>query len=140
MKQVFNIQNSYSYVKETSTASQIRQMGVECAQGHGRVLRDAAERAVCRFYQVPSLSDCNADHILASGNHHYEGGVPFAIVDLADNQFIIQDLRTKRCIFATHRFNVEREEFEQRTISEAFAVNLVTIVISQGYTTFDNVK
>lgn len=140
MKHVFNLHNSYSYVNETSTTSQIRQKGVECAQAHGRNLRQAAERAVCRYYGVPNLYDCKADKILDAGNHHYENGVPFRVVDLKDNQFLIQDVKTKREIFYVHRFNVDRQEVEQQALSDSCAVTVVTMFISQGYTTFDNAE
>lgn len=140
MKQAFVLTNSYSYIDGITSSSEIRQKGVLCAQAHGRNLRDAAERAVCRFYQVPSLQDCNADHILERGNHHYKDGVPFRVIDLKDNQFLITDLKTKREIFTVNRFNVERGEFEQQSLSDASAVTVVTMNISQSYYTFDGVK
>lgn len=140
MKQAFILTNSYSYIDGITSYGEIRQKGVLCAQAHGRNLRDAAERAVCRFYQVPSLQDCNADHILERGNHHYKDGVPFRVIDLKDNQFLITDLKTKREIFTVNRFNVERSEFEQQSLSDAAAVTVVTMNISQSYYTFDGVK
>lgn len=140
MKQVFILNNSYSYIDGITSSSEIRRKGVLCTQAHGRNLRDAAERAVCRFYQVPSLTDCNADHILERGNHHYKDGVPFRVIDLKDNRFLITDLKTKREIFTVNRFNVRHSEFEQQSISDAAAVTVVTMNISQSYYTFDGVE
>ena len=136
----FNIAGGYSYQPNLATTSQIRELGVNAAQSHGRLIRDAVERAICRFYHVPSLQDCNADSILDAGNHEYHEGIPFRVIDLSGQRFVIQDLKTKREICFVGQFQVEREEMDISQLGDSVKRVGVFMNIQQSYITFDGVK
>lgn len=140
MKQSFNIAGGYTHVKGELSEEQIRNRGVAAAKCHGRLLRDAVERAICRFYQVSSLQDCNADKIIYAGNHEYHEGIPFRVIDLSGGRFIIQDLKTKREICFVGHFEIEREEQDISCMEDAITRNAVFTTVRQSYRTFDGVK
>ena len=140
MKQDFVIAGGYSYVVNEVSRRDAMQRGTDAAKSHGKLLRDAVERAVCRFYQVGSLDDCNADSILDAGNHEYHEGIPFQVIDLSGGRFIIQDLKTKTEICYVGQFQVNREMQDISCIEDAITRNAVFMSVQQSYTTFDGVK
>lgn len=140
MKQPFNIAGGYTYVKGDLSEEQVRKRGVAAAKCHGRLLRDAVERAICRYYLVPSLQDCNADAILHAGLHEYHEGIPFRVIDLSGGRFIIQDLSTKHEICFVGQFDVEREEQDISCVEDAITRKAVFMKVQQSYSTFDGVK
>ena len=136
----FTLAGGYTYNPAKSSHHKIRALGVEAAQSHGRLIRSAVERAICRFYLVPSLDDCNADKILHAGVHEYHEGIPFRVIDLSAGRFIIQDLKTKTEIAYMGEFQVEREEQDVSTVSDPLKQTIVCMKIQQSYCTFDGVK
>lgn len=140
MNNKFTISGGYSYDNQSAHERDIYQLGVEAAKSHGKTVRDAAERAICRFYLVESLSDCNADKILCAGAHLYENGIPFRLTEFSDGSVTMSDISTGIEIFHMKKFSVQREEHDVSCIEDSIKRSQVFLTVNQQYRTFDGIK
>lgn len=140
MNRYFNIANGYSYTLSEIDQSGIMARGRAASRQFAEDVRQAMERAICRFYKVPSLTDCNADKILLAGLHDYENGIPFKVMQFPGNSVAVIDNSTKREIIFIGRLDVERNEQDISCLEDSIKRVAVFINIQQSYRTLDGIK